>query len=554
MISDTIKNKNNNRMYEKSRETSVYLIEPDDGDIEYTRALNRLSSTSSVSPSSTKSLVLSPSPSMSLQKLAPEILESIFIYLPKPCTAAPVCRLFHLIVTFSKSFKRRWLRQWLNPKLPEAFMPTYSDLCLAIESKTPINILVEIVNLQILGKRALCSSRGGHVMRLVDAAYAHTDSKKLIPFLIKKGMRLDVYIQNHSTRDFELTEGGNEVEKRMTKDYFSVLIFARQHSFEFYNQILASKNYFSETDLAFSIVLHERFDAADALSLHMQHTLDVLDESVDRQYTNGIAWAFTRGLNDVQKRNPLYLRICVEKADVKAVETLIINGALINISPSSYPNDPGAFGSTSFLEFSLQCFFACHKEQEKNDARLEIVKLFLNHGADPNADDGRPLALTVTNYNWELTQLLLDAGADPACGNQIALKMATELGYKDMAKTLHHLIKVGMNSKDTRHSRSGSSAGHNRFRSGSSAGHNRFRSGSSSESRTEHNRNSSDEDDENGNKSNKRDSTLLKAVRMMAHSLEKIQIRRRNSEGDAKNHVNKSSTTRRRMTSYIPQP
>ncbi|CAG8482512.1 6808_t:CDS:2 [Ambispora gerdemannii] len=456
-----------------------------DIELDWTIALKRLSPTITTA---SISFIATTSSSISLQKLAPEILESIFIHLSTPCTVAPVCRLFHLIVAFSKSFKRRWLRQWLNPKLPDAFMPTYSDLCRAIESKTPINILVEIINLQILGKRPLCSSKGGYVTRLVDAAYAHTDRKILIPFLIKKGMRLEVYIHNHTTHDFELTEGGNEIEKKTTKDYFSVLVFARQNSFEFYNQLLAAKKYFNETELAFGIVLHQRFDVADALSLQMQHTLDVLDECVDRQYTNGIAWAFARGLGDAQKRNPLYLRICVEKADVEAVRTLILNGALINISPSSHQNNADSFGSTSFLEFSLQCYFSYHKEKETRKARIEIIKLFLMSNADPNADCGRPLALTVTNYNWELTRLLLSFGADPNRDNQLALKIAMDLGYKDMASTLYQIIKDRSAEHDDNHA------------------------------------------DENGN-NNKRDSTLLKAVRKMTHSLEKMRIPgRRKSE------------------------
>ncbi|KAG9293126.1 hypothetical protein G9A89_016488 [Geosiphon pyriformis] len=409
--------------------------EIDDNDHEFNSALRNLSS-------NTKSVfALHQNSQISLQKLTPEILESIFIHLPSPQPLASVCRLFHVIVTFSKSFKRRWLRHWLHPKLPRAFMPSYSDLCKAIETKTPFHILIEIVSLRKLGHLELTSTHGGSVNKLVDVSFQHPKRHLLLPFLIEKGLKLDRYISENATHDFKLTEGGVEVEKRMQKDYFTAIIFARQKSITFYNQLLASKTFFTDTDLAFAIVLHQRFDVADALSLHLQHTIDVLEESVDRQYTNGIAWAFTRGVGDAQKQNPLYFRICIEKADVIAARKLIENGALINISPSAQQNDSALFGSTSFLEFTIQCYFAYYKEEQNREARKSLIKLLLEFGADPNADDGRPLALTVTNHNWELTQLLLNSGADPRCGGQIALKIATDLGYKDIAKALYQITK-----------------------------------------------------------------------------------------------------------------
>src|SRR5688572_28312450 len=90
------------------------------------------------------------SKSLTLQTIIPELVECILIYLPLPYTVSSVCRLFHEIVSKSTSFKRRWLRFWLHPNLPDAFLPKYSELCQAVKTKTPFHILMQIIDLQRL--------------------------------------------------------------------------------------------------------------------------------------------------------------------------------------------------------------------------------------------------------------------------------------------------------------------------------------------------------------------------------------------------------------------
>jgi ankyrin repeat protein len=104
----------------------------------------------------------------------------------------------------------------------------------------------------------------------------------------------------------------------------------------------------------------------------------------------------------------------------------------------SHSDDPSIYGATSLLEFIIQCFFQNYINEEVNrESRMKMICLFLDSGADPNADDGRPLALCVTNHNWELTRLLLRKGADVNCGNRLAVRIATDFGYKDMARVLY---------------------------------------------------------------------------------------------------------------------
>ncbi|CAG8494016.1 5471_t:CDS:1 [Paraglomus occultum] len=378
----------------------------------------------------------------SLYYLLPEILESIFIHLPVPRRVAGVCRLFRAIVVTSKSFKRGWIRYWLHPDLPKSFMPSYSQLCQAVETKAPFNILMEIIDLQVLGKRRLQSSYDGSVTRLLDAAYAHPTSGKLIPYLINRGVKIDRYITAHTSKDCDLTDSGSFPEGKLEKDYLSVVKAAGYASLDLRQELANKPSFFSDTELAFAIVLRERLDVATALALHPQHTLDILEESVDKQYTKGIGWAFERGLGEIQKRNPLYLRLCIEKADVEAARLAILNGAEINISPSSHIGEPAKFGSTSLLEFTMQCYLA-YTESENKSARWKLIELFLESGADANADNGRPLCLSVTNNHWELTRLLLKNGADPRRSDMLAVKIATDFGYKDMAKQLYEICKTG---------------------------------------------------------------------------------------------------------------
>ncbi|CAG8826867.1 20713_t:CDS:1, partial [Racocetra persica] len=289
--------------------------------------------------------------SPTLQTLIPEILEFILVFLPAPYVVSPVCRQFHTIVSKSPSFKRRWLRIWLHPKLPDAFLPTYSELCKAVETKTPFNILMQIIDLQKLCNKPLASSLDDSVTKLVDVSFLHNESDQLIPFLISRGLNMKKYIQYHTSKDIQRTKEGIHVENRLPKDYLSPLIVASKKSKTFSTQLATSKDFFTGTELAFAIVLHERLDVASSVAIHQQHILDILEESVDRQYTTGIAWAFQQGVGTVQKNNPLYLRLCIEKADVESAKIIINNGAAINISPSNHANDPSIYGATSLLEF-----------------------------------------------------------------------------------------------------------------------------------------------------------------------------------------------------------
>ncbi|GBC05848.1 hypothetical protein RclHR1_06470011 [Rhizophagus clarus] len=326
---------------------------------------------------------------------------------------------------------------WLNPNLPDAFLPKYSDLCQAIKTKTPFYILIQIIDLQKLYNKPLASSStGGSVTKLLDEAYNHEERDKLIPFLISRGLEIEKYIKDHSSKDFQLT-GGIYSEKKLEKDYLSSLIIATKKSKTFKEKLLSSKNFFSDTDLAFAIVLHERLDVATVVSVNIQHTLDILEESVDRQYTAGIAWAFKQGVNEIQKQKPLYLRLCIDKADVESARQIIESGANINISPSAHTEELKIYGSTSLLEFCIQCYFA--NGNDNKQARKEMIELFLKSGADPNADNGRPLQLCVTNHDYEILELLLEYGADVNCDGKFAIRIATEMGYKDMAKKLYRI-------------------------------------------------------------------------------------------------------------------
>ncbi|CAG8454785.1 6918_t:CDS:1, partial [Cetraspora pellucida] len=381
--------------------------------------------------------------SPTLQTIIPEILEFILVFLPAPYIVSPVCRQFHRIVSKSPSFKRRWLRVWLHPKLPDAFLPTYSELCKAVETKTPFNILMQIIDLQKLCNKPLASSLDESVTKLVDVAFLRSESDQLIPFLISRGLNMKKYIGYHTSKDIQRTKEGINVDNRLQKDYLSPLIIAAKRSKIFFELLVTSKDFFTSTELAFAIVLHERLDVASSVAIHQQHILDILDESVDRQYTAGIAWAFQQGVGTVQKNNPLYLRLCIEKADVESAKIIINNGAAINISPSNHADEPSIYGATSLLEFSLQCFFQNYVSEEENrEARKKMISLFLDSGADPNADDGRPLALCVTNHNRELVRLLLQKGADVNCSNRWAVRIATDCGYKDMARELYRKTRL----------------------------------------------------------------------------------------------------------------
>ncbi|PKY24482.1 hypothetical protein RhiirB3_413029 [Rhizophagus irregularis] len=373
---------------------------------------------------------------VTLQTIIPELVECILIHLPHPYEISLVCKLFQEIVSKSTSFKRRWLRFWLNPNLPDAFLPKYSDLCQAIKTKTPFFILIQIIELQRLYNRPLASSFGGSVTKLLDEAYNHEERDKLIPLLISRGLEIEKYIKDHTSKDFQLT-GGVNYEKKLEKDYLSLLIIATKKSKIFKEKLLISKNFFSDTDLAFAIVLHERLDVATILSINIQHTLDILEESVDRQYTAGIAWAFKQGINEIQKEKPLYLRLCIDKADVESARQIIESGANINISPTTHTEDLTIYGSKSLLEFCIQCYFANGNDNKK--ARKEMIELFLQSGADANSDNGRPLQLCVTNHDYEILDLLLEYGADVNCDGKFAIKIATDLGYKDMAKKLYRI-------------------------------------------------------------------------------------------------------------------
>ncbi|CAG8487052.1 13778_t:CDS:1, partial [Acaulospora colombiana] len=370
-----------------------------------------------------------------LQNLIPEILECILMFLPFPNVVAPLCRQFHAIVSQSTGFKRRWLRLWLNPKLPDAFLPAYSNLCKAVDTGTPFNILMQIIELQRLCKRTL-ASRDGSVTKLLDAAFRHDERENLIPFLISRGLNIERYIKDHTKKDFERSY--SDSDDKLDKDYLSPIKIAGKRSKDFITKLSASasKNFFIDTDLAFALVLHERLDVASVVAVNQQqHILNVLEESVDRQYTAGIAWAFRNGVGDAERQNPLYLRLCIEKADVKSARDIIESGANIHLSPSAHTDDNSSYGSTSLLEFSIQCYLQNLTIDLNNEtARKAMIVLFLENGADPNADDGRPLTLCVTNNNWELTNLLLSYQADIY---EDAIKIATSLGYKDMARKLY---------------------------------------------------------------------------------------------------------------------
>jgi hypothetical protein len=72
-----------------------------------------------------------------------------------------------------------------------------------------------------------------------------------------------------------------------------------------------------------------------------------------------------------------------------------------------------------------------NKEVVKSGLSLEKVKQYLEEGADPNAQQGKPLNNSVQEDNFEKTKFLLEQGAIPNIGN--AIKYAKNL---DMIKLL----------------------------------------------------------------------------------------------------------------------
>lgn len=91
-------------------------------------------------------------------------------------------------------------------------------------------------------------------------------------------------------------------------------------------------------------------------------------------------------------------------------------------------------------------FYSIHIASKSD--RLDVVTLFLEHGADPNERGGfyhaTPLISAIESQNNEMVGLLLDRGADPnlsmADGTSI-LEYAKKVGTKESIKLIEASIQ-----------------------------------------------------------------------------------------------------------------
>jgi ankyrin repeat protein len=66
----------------------------------------------------------------------------------------------------------------------------------------------------------------------------------------------------------------------------------------------------------------------------------------------------------------------------------------------------------------------------------DIVRLLLEHGADPRTDHNSAIKWASLNNDPKVVRILLEYGADPTAKDNYAIKMASEMGYFDIVRLL----------------------------------------------------------------------------------------------------------------------
>lgn len=81
--------------------------------------------------------------------------------------------------------------------------------------------------------------------------------------------------------------------------------------------------------------------------------------------------------------------------------------------PNYHERDSQALG--------MVCSLGCCEDYEF-EYRLELVKFFLERGADVNSNDGWSLASACHNHDYELVKLLIENGADVSLNSNFAMR------------------------------------------------------------------------------------------------------------------------------------
>lgn len=132
-----------------------------------------------------------------------------------------------------------------------------------------------------------------------------------------------------------------------------------------------------------------------------------------------------------------------KKGDIKTIDTLLAKGADIDGDDYGCPLAWAAYGNQyeavqhllikgAYLHGlnDLALRFAANK------GHLDIVKLFVDLGADVNAKDGEVLGTAANMGRLETVKFLISQGADIHMGNEKALRMAAMAHNKVMTKFL----------------------------------------------------------------------------------------------------------------------
>lgn len=84
----------------------------------------------------------------------------------------------------------------------------------------------------------------------------------------------------------------------------------------------------------------------------------------------------------------------------------------------------------------------------KTDKSLDVIKLLLDHGANPRINNDILLLIAVRKNNLELVELLLDKGVNPHIRNDEALKISISKHYSHITKLLY-FYKDNADEEDT---------------------------------------------------------------------------------------------------------
>ena len=130
------------------------------------------------------------------------------------------------------------------------------------------------------------------------------------------------------------------------------------------------------------------------------------------------------------------LMSAIDKKDVKTVESILNNG----FDPNTIPHEQADYTAEDDIS---------PLNSAAQDGSTEIVKILLDHGANPNLGDGwsyNPLSAATQNENLKTMTLLIKRGAkvNDEFGNSYALWRATMDGK---VKSTNFLLDHGANPK-----------------------------------------------------------------------------------------------------------